>query len=80
MTGTVLMLLEILDPDLIFCLLVALAASAMTAYAGFGGALVMVPLLTFLLGPVQAVALTGLCSFVGLVHVCLLYTSDAADE
>lgn len=69
MTGTVLMLLEILDTDLIFCLLVALAASAMTAYAGFGGALVMVPLLTFLLGPVQAVALTGLCSFVGLVHV-----------
>ena len=69
MTGMVLMLFEILDLTLIFCLLVALAASAMTAFAGFGGALVMVPLLTLMLGPVQAVALTGLCSLIGLVHV-----------
>ena len=63
------MIFEILDLTLISCFLVALAAAAMTAYVGFGGALVMVPLLTFLLGPVQAVALTGICSLIGLVQV-----------
>lgn len=63
------MLIEIIDLTLLIGIIVALAAAGMTAYAGFGGALVMVPLFTFLIDPVQAVALTAICSSVALVHV-----------
>ncbi len=63
------MFIEVIDLTLLVGTLVALAAAAMTAYVGFGGALVMVPLFTFLIGPVQAVALTAICSSVALVPV-----------
>ena len=63
------MFLEVIDPMLFAGMLVAFFASGMTAYSGFGGALVMVPLFTLMLGPVQAIALTGLCSAIALVHV-----------
>lgn len=48
---------------------ITLFASGMTAYAGFGGALVMVPLFALMIGPVQAVSLTGICSAIALIHV-----------
>ncbi len=63
------MLIEIIDLTLLIGILLALGAATMTAYAGFGGALVMVPLFTFLVGPVQAVALMSICSVVALLHV-----------
>lgn len=63
------MLPEIFDAVLVIGMLVAFFASGMTAYAGFGGALVMVPLFTLMIGPVQAIALTGICSLVALIHV-----------
>ena len=63
------MFLEVIDPVLFAGMLVAFFASGMTAYAGFGGALVMVPLFTLMIGPVQAIALTGMCSAIALVHL-----------
>ena len=63
------MLIEIIDLTLLIGILLALGAAAMTAYVGFGGALVMVPLFTFLVGPVQAVAIMTICSVVALLHV-----------
>ena len=61
--------IEVVDVTLAIGVLVALFASGMTAYAGFGGALVMVPVFTLMIGPVQAVALTGICSAIALIHV-----------
>lgn len=63
------MFAEIFDIALLVGMVVAFVASGITAYAGFGGALIMVPLFTLLLGPVQAIALTGLCGAVALVHL-----------
>ena len=63
------MFFEVIDPVLFASMLVAFFASGMTAYAGFGGALVMVPLFTLMIGPVQAIALTGLCGSVALFHL-----------
>lgn len=63
------MFLDVFDIVLVAGMLVAIFASGMTAFAGFGGALVMVPLFTFLIGPVQAIALMAMCSAVALIHV-----------
>ncbi|NQU72102.1 MAG: sulfite exporter TauE/SafE family protein [Rhodospirillales bacterium] len=43
----------------------AFLASTMTAYAGFGGGLVLAPLLVILFGPIQGIAITAMCGFVG---------------
>ena len=63
------MFFEAIEITLILAMLVAFFASGMTAYAGFGGALVMVPLFTLMIGPIQAIALTGLCNSIALLHV-----------
>ena len=63
------MFLEVIDPVLFAGMLVAFFASGMTAYAGFGGALIMVPLFTLMIDPVQAIALTGMCSAIALAHL-----------
>ena len=63
------MLLEVFDLILVIGMLAAIFASAMTAYAGFGGALVMVPLFTFLIGPLQAIALMAMCGTAALIHL-----------
>ena len=63
------MFFETIEITLILAMLVAFFASGMTAYAGFGGALVMVPLFTLMIGPIQAIALTGLCNSIALLHV-----------
>ena len=62
-------LLELFDIVLVAGMFIALFASGITAYSGFGGALIMVPLFTLLIGPVQAIALMGICSAVSLIHV-----------
>ncbi len=43
----------------------AFLAATMTAYAGFGGGLVIVPLLAVLLGPIQGIAIAAICGVVG---------------
>jgi len=63
------MFLEVFDIILVVGMFVAIFASGMTAYAGFGGALVMVPLFTLLIGPVQAISLVAICGTVSLIHV-----------
>ena len=60
---------EIIDITLVIGVFVALFSAGMTAYAGFGGALVMVPAFALMIGPVQAVALTAICSAIALTHV-----------
>ena len=63
------MLFELFDLILVAGMAVAILASGMTAYVGFGGALVMVPLFTLLMGPVQAVSLMAICGVASLIHV-----------
>lgn len=60
---------DVIDIHLAYGFGIALLASMMTAYAGFGGALVMVPLFTFLFGPVQAIGLMGICGMIGQGHL-----------
>ncbi len=64
-------MLEIFDAYLFSSFLIACLASALTAYVGFGGALIMVPLYTFLFGPINAIAITTICSLVSLSPIIL---------
>ena len=59
-------MLEIFDAYLFLSFFIAFLASALTGYVGFGGALIMVPLYTFLFGPINAIAITTMCSLVSL--------------
>ena len=63
------MLLEVFDIILLAGMLAAIFASGMTAYAGFGGALVLVPLFTLMIGPLQAISLMAMVGTLSLVHV-----------
>ena len=63
------LIFEALTWELSLAIGVAFFASFMTAYAGFGGALIMVPLLTFLVGPIQAVALTAISGAFAYTHL-----------
>ena len=62
---------EIFDAFLYLSFFIAFLASALTAYVGFGGALIMVPLYTFLFGPINAIAITTMCSLVSLSPIVL---------
>ena len=63
------MLFEVFDIILLTGMIVAVFASGMTAYAGFGGALVLVPLFTLMIGPLQAISLMAMVGTLSLVHV-----------
>ena len=52
----------------------AFLAAALTVPAGFGLSTMLTPVVLLMMGPHEAVAV------VAVVHGCLLYTSDAADE
>ena len=69
-------MLEIIDPQLILAVCIAITAAALTSYVGFGGALIMVPLFTMLFGPVNAIAITTLCSVLSLSPVVLKAVRD----
>jgi uncharacterized protein len=43
----------------------AFLAAAMTAYAGFGGGLVIVPLFAILFGPIQGIVIAAICGMIG---------------
>ena len=69
-------MLEIIDHQLILAVLIAITAAALTSYVGFGGALIMVPLFTILFGPVDAIAITTLCSVLSLSPVVFKIAGD----
>lgn len=50
--------LPILSLDLVWAILITFAAGVMLGYTGWGGAMVAMPLLTFLYGPVDALVIT----------------------
>ncbi len=64
-------MLEIINAYLFLSFFIAFFASALTAYVGFGGALIMVPLYTFLFGPIDAIGITTMCSLVSLSPIVL---------
>jgi uncharacterized membrane protein YfcA len=51
------------------CAGIALLSGSVHGYSGFGGALMMVPLLSFFIAPVHAVAVTMLAALVGQVRL-----------
>ena len=63
--------------ELSLALGVAFFASFTTAYAGFGGALFMVPLFTFLVGPIQAIALTAISGAFAYTHLVPISIKNA---
>lgn len=63
-----------LDGGFAIAALAALASGVLHGYTGFGGALLMVPLLTLLYGPVPAMASTHL---VGILATAQLYPAAA---
>ena len=69
-------MLDIIDPMLILAVFIAFTAAALTSYVGFGGALIMVPLFTILFGPVNAISITTLCSFLSLSPVVFKVVRD----
>jgi uncharacterized membrane protein YfcA len=48
---------------------VALFNGMIHGYTGFGGALIIVPVLTFLFGPVEAIGMVGLITIFGAAHL-----------
>ena len=71
------LIFEVVNWELGLTLGVAFVASFMTAYAGFGGALIMVPLFTFLIGPIQAIALTAISGAFAYTHLIPASLKDA---
>ena len=71
------LIFEVVNWELGLTLGVAFVASFMTAYAGFGGALIMVPLFTFLIGPIQAIALTAISGAFAYTHLIPASIKDA---
>lgn len=55
----------IFDVALAFGMVVAAVNGVIHGYTGFGGALMTVPLLTFLFGPVEAIAIVGVMTICG---------------
>ncbi len=57
----------LLDGHLAIAAVVAVAAGILHGYTGFGGALLMVPLLSLLFGPIEAIVVTVLSGVFGLI-------------
>tara|TARA_B100000315_G_C14457331_1_gene532051 strand:+ start:163 stop:900 length:738 start_codon:yes stop_codon:yes gene_type:complete len=60
---------SIFEGALSYGLAIAVISGLIHGYTGFGSALVMVPLLTFLFGPVEAVAIVTIIIFLGSVQL-----------
>ena len=69
-------MVEVFDTSLFIAVLIAVTASTLTAYIGFGGALIMVPLYTLLFGPIEAISITTICSVLGLSYVVFKLISE----
>jgi len=60
---------EIVASDVGVGFIAAMFAAAMTAYAGFGGGLVIVPVFALIFGPVQGIAIAAVCGVIGQIQV-----------
>ena len=58
----------------------AIAIGVSLGLLGSGGSIITVPVLVYLIGQDEKVAIAGSLFVVGNIALCLLYTSDAADE
>lgn len=56
---------EILEPGLLAGGLAAVLSGMVQGFSGFGGGLVIVPILALLFGPLQAIAITAIAAFAG---------------
>ena len=61
------MINEILDMSLLLGVVVALVSGMIQGYSGFGGGLVVVPILAILFSPLEAIANTALAELFGNV-------------
>jgi uncharacterized membrane protein YfcA len=62
---------DVFTADLAFAAAVAIVSGIVHGYTGFGAALVMVPLLALLYGPVEAIAVTSIAGLIGSSPVYL---------
>ncbi len=60
---------DVLTADLALAAAVAVVSGIVHGYTGFGAALVMVPLLAILYGPVEAIAVTSIAALIGSAPV-----------
>ena len=60
---------EILDRDLVLGMFVGFSATTIQGYAGFGGGLIFVPLMTILFGPIEGIAVAALAGFTGQLQL-----------
>lgn len=61
------MFTEILDMSLLIAAGVAFISALIQGYSGFGGGLVIVPILAILFGPIEAIAIAAIAALVGNV-------------
>lgn len=59
------MFIEVLDTNLLIAAGVAFISAMIQGYSGFGGGLVIVPLLAILFGPIEAIAITAVVGVIG---------------
>ncbi len=59
------MFAEVLDTSLLIAIGVAFISAAIQGYSGFGGGLVIVPILAILFGPIEAVAIAAISALLG---------------
>lgn len=62
-------MMDSFDSAQLYSLTIAALNGVVHGYTGFGGALLMVPLLTFLFGPVKAIAIVGIIIIFGSVQL-----------
>ena len=62
-------LANVFAPELALAALVAVVGGGVYGYTGFGSALVMVPLLALMFGPVEAITVTAIASLIGSLQV-----------
>ena len=58
---------EVLDTSLLIGTGVAFVSAVIQGYSGFGGGLVVVPILAILFGPIEATAITSIAGLLGNV-------------
>ena len=59
------MLIEILDLTMLLAAVAALISALIQGYSGFGGGLVIVPILAVMFSPLEAIAIAGLSAIGG---------------
>jgi len=59
------MFTEVLDQSLAIAAIVAFVSAMIQGYSGFGGGLVIIPILAVLWGPIEAIAITAAAALIG---------------